>query len=223
MLRDNLSQWGAEPLYQIGGGHTIRPRRSGSSVPPAHGRAIPAVPVVLPLVERGITGLPLALPVPRPPGTYRLRLRYGALAEPRGAEVEVIAAAAATTDRPLMLARVPAFGVPVRPADTIALLLESWVRGVTAGDYTTTVQLLGPDGRLVAQADGPPFRGAPPRPPDSPVSRSRSRPGCVSRATHRSAPIGSSSVIRRALRRRRTGAATADLRARGCRNGHGVR
>ena len=32
------------------------------------------------------------------------------------------------------------------------------MRGTPADNFKTTVQLLGPDGRLVAQTDGPPFR-----------------------------------------------------------------
>jgi len=117
------------------------------------------LPVVVPAMEPGVGGVPLPLPVPDAPGEYRLRLRYGALAEPLDTPVTVTPPD--DTDRggpALALAGVQGLGDRARAGDTLALFLEWSVRDIPTGNLKTTVQLLGPDGALVAQADGPPFR-----------------------------------------------------------------
>ncbi len=117
------------------------------------------LPVVVPAIEPGIAGLPLPLPVPDAPGDYRLRVWYGALAQPLDTPVTVAPAESGDQEGPaLALAGVQGLGDRAQAGDTIALFLEWSVRGVPTENLKTTVQLLGPDGKLVSQADGPPFR-----------------------------------------------------------------
>lgn len=117
------------------------------------------LPVVVPVMEPGVGGLPLTLPVPGTPGEYRLHLRYGALAEPLDTAVTIApAGGAGEADPPLALANVRGLRDRAEAGEMIELFLEWAVRGVPAENLKTTVQILGPDGRLVAQADGPPFR-----------------------------------------------------------------
>lgn len=118
-----------------------------------------AVPVVVPPSAPGVTALPLALPVPNAPGEYHLQLRYGTLAEPLDTTVAVAAGAVADmAEPPLLLSNVTGLGDRAQPGEMIELFLDWTVRGVPVASGKTTVQLLGPDGKLVSQADGPPFR-----------------------------------------------------------------
>ena len=117
------------------------------------------LPVVVPVLEPGSNGLPLTIPVPDTPGEYRFRLAYGARAAPLDTAVTVAPfAGAARAAAPLTLVGVQGLGDRAGSGETIALFLEWAVRGVPTNTFKTTVQLLGPEGRLVAQTDGFPFR-----------------------------------------------------------------
>jgi len=117
------------------------------------------LPVVVPVLDPGVNGLPLTVPVPDIPGEYRLRLTYGARAAPLDTAVTVAPFVGAAWDAvPLALVGMQGLSDRAEAGETIALFLEWAVRGVPTNTFKTTVQLLGPDGRLVAQTDGPPFR-----------------------------------------------------------------
>ena len=118
------------------------------------------VPVAVPVVEPGSTTLPVALAAPAVPGEYRLELDFGALAAPLATAVVVGAAECAGADTPpLSLTAASGAGTTARPGEVVSLLVEWRVCGRMERDYTATVQLVGPDGRLVSQSDAPPFRG----------------------------------------------------------------
>ncbi len=125
------------------------------------GRSILAgeLPVGVPTLEPGVNGLPLDLPVPAAPGDYRLRLAYGTRARALDTAVTVAQAAGEDPGAPaLALVGVQGLADRAEAGATLTLFLEWAVRGTPTNNFKTTVQLLGPDGRLVAQTDGPPFR-----------------------------------------------------------------
>ncbi len=116
------------------------------------------LPVVVPVLNPGVNGLPLTLPVPTSPGEYRLRLGYGTRATPLDTAVTVAPATGDGRDAPpLALVGVQELEDRVQQGSGLTFFLEWAVRGVPEDNFKTTVQLLGPDGSLVAQADGPPF------------------------------------------------------------------
>lgn len=117
------------------------------------------VPITVPVVEPGGTALPIRLRTPRAAGEFGLELDFGDLATPLQATITVTQASPVGTDAPPL--RVAAVTAPntAQPDEIVTVFVEMRIGQELPADFTATVQLLGPDGRVVSQSDGQPFRG----------------------------------------------------------------
>ncbi|MDI3339674.1 MAG: hypothetical protein QJR03_04000 [Sphaerobacter sp.] len=116
------------------------------------------LPVTLPVAVRpGDQRLILSVPTPAQPGRYRLRLSAGTLVAPVEQPVEVRPAPATAEEPALRLAAVQWDPRAYAPGETVEITLHWEVRGPVGGDYTTTVQALSADDRVVAQFDEMPL------------------------------------------------------------------